>query len=185
VQEPLILTSRLSLAPLVEGDAPRLFEYRSDPAVRRFQSFEPRSVSDASRFMAACTGRDDAWHQLGIRLSPTGELIGDLGFRFPLEQPQQAEIGVTVAPEHQGHGIGSEAVAALLTHLFGALSTHRVFASVDPRNGASMAMLQRVGMRPEAHFRQSLWFKGEWVDDVVLAILTSEWDPATSRSIVS
>jgi RimJ/RimL family protein N-acetyltransferase len=55
------------------------------------------------------------------------------------------------------------------------LDTHRVFASVDPRNTASMALFEHLGMRPEAHFRQSLWFKGDWVDDVVFAILKSEW----------
>ena len=38
-----------------------------------------------------------------------------------------------------------------------------------------MALLRRVGMRQEAHFRESLWFKGEWADDVVFAILQSEW----------
>jgi RimJ/RimL family protein N-acetyltransferase len=33
-------------------------------------------------------------------------------------------------------------------------------------------------MRQEAHFRKSLWFKGEWVDDVVFAVLASEWKGA-------
>ena len=46
---------------------------------------------------------------------------------------------------------------------------------MDPRNEPSVALLERVGMRKEAHFRKSLWFKGEWVDDMVLAILKSEW----------
>jgi RimJ/RimL family protein N-acetyltransferase len=50
-----------------------------------------------------------------------------------------------------------------------------VFASVDPRNHASIALLRRVGMRQEAHFRQSLWWRGEWVDDVIFAVLQSEW----------
>ena len=31
-------------------------------------------------------------------------------------------------------------------------------------------------MREEAHFVESLWFKGEWVDDVIFAILASEWE---------
>jgi RimJ/RimL family protein N-acetyltransferase len=46
---------------------------------------------------------------------------------------------------------------------------------VDPRNEPSVALLKRVGMRQEAHFRESLWFKGEWVDDMVFGILGSEW----------
>jgi RimJ/RimL family protein N-acetyltransferase len=38
-----------------------------------------------------------------------------------------------------------------------------------------MALLQAVGMRQEAHFRESLWFHGEWADDVVFAMLAGEW----------
>jgi RimJ/RimL family protein N-acetyltransferase len=49
------------------------------------------------------------------------------------------------------------------------------FASVDPRNQPSVALLEKVGMRQEAHFRQSLFWRGEWVDDIVFAMLRSEW----------
>lgn len=60
-------------------------------------------------------------------------------------------------------------------YIFGTLGKHRVYGSVDPRNTASMALLERVGLRKEAHHRQSLWFKGEWADDVIYATLADEW----------
>lgn len=66
----------------------------------------------------------------------------------------------------------------MIGYLLGPVQKHRVFASVDPRNTRSLALLERVGMRQEAHFRESLWFKGEWVDDVVFAILAAEWRDA-------
>ena len=91
------------------------------------------------------------------------------------DDSRQVEIGFTLAPEYQGQGFGTEAVTGLLNHLLGRCKKHRVFASVDPRNEASVALLKRVGMRQEAHFHESLWFKGEWVDDMVFAILESEW----------
>jgi RimJ/RimL family protein N-acetyltransferase len=62
--------------------------------------------------------------------------------------------------------------------VFGQLGRHRIHASVDPRNLASMAMLRALGMRQEAHHRESLWLHGEWVDDVVFALLASEWRAA-------
>jgi len=43
-----------------------------------------------------------------------------------------------------------------------------------------MAMLLALGMRQEAHHRESLWLHGEWVDDVVFALLASEWRAAQS-----
>jgi RimJ/RimL family protein N-acetyltransferase len=64
---------------------------------------------------------------------------------------------------------------ALLDYLLVELGKDRVFGSVDPRNVRSMRLLQRVGMRKEAHLVKSVLFKGEWVDDVIFAIHASDW----------
>lgn len=82
-------------------------------------------------------------------------------------------------PAFQGRGLATEAVVGLLDCLFVRLGKHRVVASVDPRNLASVRLLKRLGMREEAHFRESLLFKGDWVDDAVFAILASEWTTRT------
>jgi len=50
-----------------------------------------------------------------------------------------------------------------------------VRAELDPRNDASIALCRRLGMREEAHFVEDMWFKGEWADTGVYAILASEW----------
>jgi RimJ/RimL family protein N-acetyltransferase len=168
----------LALTPLSPADAPRLAEYRAIPRVARYQGWAPGCVDDALRFIASLAPRLDepgTWFQFGIRLAESGVLVGDLGVHFPADLPGQAELGFTLAPEHQHRGYATEAVQAILAHLFGPLAKHRVFGSVDPRNAASIAVLQRVGMRQEAHFRQALFLKGEWVDDLVFAILQSEW----------
>ena len=174
-----IVTKRLRLSPLLASDAQALFEYRSDPDVCRYQSFEPGSLEDARAFIGGLAnetfGVPDSWFQFGIRPLESGLLVGDLGVHFLPDEPRQVEIGFTLAARHQGRGYATEAVVAVLDHLFVARKMHRVFASVDPRNEACLALLNRVGMRREAHFRQSLWFKGEWADDVVCGLLASEW----------
>jgi RimJ/RimL family protein N-acetyltransferase len=173
---PDILTDRLRINDLTPGDA--------DAEVARFQSWLPDSVDDARAFIVrnASTPFDqnDSWYQLAVRSAATDELVGDLGVHFLADDGHQVEIGFTIAPAHQRQGLGTLAVVALLDYLFTVLNKHRVFASVDPRNEASMALLRSVGMRQEAHFRQSLFWKGEWVDDVVLGLLRSEWkNPST------
>ncbi len=176
---PEIVTERLVLTPLRSSDADVVFDYRSSPDVSRYQTWMPRALDDARRFIEGCRAAPfdtpGSWSQLGIRLQDSGLLVGDLGVHCPADEPRQAEIGCTVSPSHQRRGLGLEAVTGLLAHLFGPQHKHRVFASVDPRNEPSMALLRRVGMRQEAHFRESLWFKGEWADDVVFAALQSEW----------
>jgi RimJ/RimL family protein N-acetyltransferase len=179
LEGPEISTRRLMLCPLVAMDAPAMYEYRSDPEVCRYQSFEPSSLADVNEFIGGLQARafDTAgtWFQLAIRLQASDQLIGDLGTHFCDDDPRQVEIGFTVAPSSQNRGYGAEAVTGLVEYLFGTAQKHRVFASVDPRNEASVALLKRVGMRQEAHFRNSLWFKGEWVDDMVFGVLGSEW----------
>jgi RimJ/RimL family protein N-acetyltransferase len=176
---PEITTERLIMAPLASSDAVELLAYRSDPEVCRYQTWAPRSLDDAQRFVngfrSIVFDTPGTWFQLGIRLRDSRVLVGDLGVHFPSAEPHQVEIGVTVAPHHQALGLGTEAANGLLGYLFGSLRKHRVFASVDPRNLPSARLLKRVGMRQEAHFRESLFLGGEWVDDLVFAILESEW----------
>lgn len=177
--ETTIATERLTLARLVPADAPRVFAYRADPDVSRYQTWQPESLDEVRRFIdnlqSVPFDSPGTWFQFGIRLEDSGLLVGDAGVHFPRDEPHQAEIGITVAPGHQGRGIATEAVRGLLDRLFAPPAKHRVYGSVDPRNQASVALLARVGMRQEAHFRESLWLRGEWVDDLVFAILESEW----------
>ncbi|MGC4117071.1 MAG: GNAT family protein [Myxococcales bacterium] len=175
---PDLVLESVRINDLTGDDAPALFRYRSDEAVARFQSWSPSSVDDARAFIdrngTVPFGQSDSWYQLAVRRAATGELLGDLGVHF-LPDGEQVEIGFTIAPVHQRRGFGALAVVALLDHLFAGMKRHRVLASVDPRNQASQALLRKVGMRLEAHFRQSLFFKGEWVDDLVFALLRTEW----------
>ena len=48
-------------------------------------------------------------------------------------------------------------------------------AECDTRNHRSAALLERVGMRREAHHVAALWSKGEWTDEYAYALLAREW----------
>lgn len=174
-----ISTKRLTLRALESRDARRIFEYRSSSEVSRFQSWGTDSAHVIESYImdlgVVVPGTPGRWYQIGITLSPT-ELIGDCGFRVLENEPRQVEIGIALAPEYQKQGYATEALRALLDYLFVKLGKHRVYGSVDPSNLSSIKLLQRVGMREEARFIKSLWFNGEWVDDVIYAILASEWN---------
>lgn len=152
--------------------------YRADPGVARYQGWEAASVREVENFIRSLAELEPdspgQWYQLGIAL-PDGRLIGDCGLHTLHRDPRQAEVGITVAPAHQRRGYGVEVLTAVLGLLFDRLGKHRVIASVDPRNHASVALLGRVGMRLEAHHVEALWFKGAWADDLVFAMLRREW----------
>jgi RimJ/RimL family protein N-acetyltransferase len=173
-----IVTDRLILRDLRAADAEFMLIYRSDPEVFRYQSWEPASVDQLRSYFEELAGMDPdtpgAWYQLGIALRSSGELIGDCGIHI-LDDPRLAEIGITVAPRFQSRGYATEALRAIVGYLFAKLRKHRVSASIDPRNTDSIRLMQRLGFRQEAHMIGSLWFKGQWADDVVFAMLAREW----------
>ena len=171
-----LVTPRLQIDALRPADAAGLFACRADPEVARYQGWCPADLAASLTFIEAQPLQPSSgWFQRAIRLREGGALIGDLGVSLPEDPHDPVEFGVSLAPAHQGHGYSSEAVRALFAYVFEQLGRHRIHASVDPRNLASMAMLGALGMRQEAHHRESLWFKDEWVDDVIFAMLDHEW----------
>ena len=172
-------SERLELTPLRPEDAAALFAIRSERSVSRFQGWTPADVAEAEDFIArqgsAVFDTPESWFQLAIRPLDGDSLLGDLGVHFLEEGSRQVEIGFTLSPTEQGRGIATEAVGALLDHLFGALDKHRVIASVDPENDRAIALLIRLGFRLEAHFVKSLLVEGEWVDDQRFGLLQEEW----------
>jgi RimJ/RimL family protein N-acetyltransferase len=172
-------TDRLLLFRLEPQDAGAMFAYRSLPEIGKYQGWRPGSVDEILAFIRGLAGCEPfapgRWFQFGIRLRIAGTLVGDCGVKVRADDPAQAEMGVTIAPEHQGRGYATEAQRAVLDLLFGPLGKHRVFASADPRNTASVALMKRLGMRQEAHHVESYRMDGAWADDVVFAILKREW----------
>jgi RimJ/RimL family protein N-acetyltransferase len=177
-----LATARLRLDLLRAQDAEALFACRADPAVARFQGWCPSDVSEVRKFIEGqpAEAAPAGWFQRAIRLRTDGRLIGDLGLNLPQDRTDAVEFGISIAPAWQGQGYASEVSRGVFDHVFGQLHRHRIRASVDPRNLASVAMLRALGMRQEAHHRQSLWLHGEWVDDVIFALLASEWQAHSS-----
>ena len=87
----------------------------------------------------------------------------------------QGEIGYVLHPDHQGNGYATEAAAVMLRLGFEELGLHRIVGRLDARNAASARVLERLGMRLEAHLRENEFVKGEWVSELIYAVLASEW----------
>jgi RimJ/RimL family protein N-acetyltransferase len=172
-------TERLILRGIRLSDAKSMLKYRSDPQIYEFQYWKPKKIEDVEEFICTRISKEpdipNTWYQLGIFIKGYDELVGDIGIYFLEADSLQAEIGYTLSAEYQGSGYAAEAVTGVIDYLFNILNKHRVIASVDPRNTKSIALLERIGMRKEAHFKKSIWFNEEWADDVVYAILDEEW----------
>jgi RimJ/RimL family protein N-acetyltransferase len=78
-------------------------------------------------------------------------------------------------PDHAGRGYATEAARRLLRLAFEELDLHRVIGRLDTRNEASARLMQRLGMRREAHFVENQFNQGRWESELVYAILRDEW----------
>jgi RimJ/RimL family protein N-acetyltransferase len=173
-----IETERLLIRRLRDEDLEPLVAYRSLPEVVWMQLWDSYDAQKGQKLIDDCKALEpftpnDSF-QFAVELKASNELIGDLYFKMD-EAGKQAEIGYTFAPQFQGRGLASEAVRALIDYAFKEKGLHRIYGITDPRHTRSIAMMKRMGMRQEAHFRESLWFKGEWADDLVFAVLEKEW----------
>ncbi len=178
-------TRRLLLRPAEAGDVEAVWAYRR--------------LDGVGRWLAAHQGdlpAFEAWFGRPERLARTlvveheGRVVGDLVLRVEDGWAQgdmgsvaagvQAELGWVLDPAYGGRGLGSEAVRALLDLCLlpapTGLGLRRVTAGCFADNIASWRLMERVGMRREAHFvAESLHRDLGWLDSFAYALLADEW----------
>lgn len=175
-----ISTPRLLLRWLRPDDLEGFLEYRSDPAVLRYQSMSPMTREEAASFIRSQMdnelGRVGGYQQIAIERRSDGKLVGDCALKLQAGEPRIAEAGYTINSRYQGQGYATEAVGALIGELFGALNVHKVTALVDARNPASFRVLEKLGFRREAHLRKSYYdpIDGDWFDEYWYGLLREE-----------
>ena len=172
-------TERLVLRDFRRGDGKALHAVESDPEVARYQSFEPRTLVGSRAFvrdaaeMARWTPR--SLYELAVVRRADDQLIGRCGLELQRRRVRQGLLWYTLRRDCWGQGYASEAARALVGFGFAELDLHRVHADCDPANERSSRLLERLGMRREAHHVEWMWLKGAWVDSYEYAVLDREW----------
>jgi RimJ/RimL family protein N-acetyltransferase len=186
-------TSRLTLRPFVEEDFEALHAMRSDAEVVRYlydEPFSPEQTRDllSRRIAATSWAAEGDWLGAVAVERESGTVVGEVGLFWVSERDRTAEIGFIFDPRHQGKGFATEASRALLDWAFDTAGIHRVIGRTEARNTASTRVLEKLGMRLEAHFVENEWVKNEWQSELVYAILDREWakaDRAAARSTLA
>jgi RimJ/RimL family protein N-acetyltransferase len=169
-------TPRLQIRMMRSRDADALAAYRNLDEIARYQDWVmPYTVGDAEKMLRDQDDLDGpeagAWVQLAIEHQ--GVMIGDLALGL-IAGGHIGSLGYTLAPEHHGHGFAGEAAGALIDALFASGDVHRVIASLDPENHASMRMLEQLGFLYEGLARQAEPIRGEWLDDMRFGLLAED-----------
>jgi len=175
-----LTTARLILRPYVTDDLVALHDMFGREDVCRYLRWEPMDLDAATtllerRVKQTRFGTPSEGLLLAVEERDSGRMIGELMLQLTDEENHQGEIGWSFHPDAHGRGFATEGAREMLRLGFEELGLHRIFAESDARNAASMRVMERLGMRREAHFVENEFLKGEWTDGVVCAILEREW----------
>lgn len=183
---PRLTTARLVLRELTLEDAGWYLTHFSRPEIVSGQGYPaPDGLEGAreelQRFVIdlVAQGTGGRW---GIALKDHEALVGSAGFYDWDHKTRSAEIGYDLAPEQWGEGLMREALTVILDHCFEHLALNRLQALVLPRNERSQQLLTGLGFAREGLLRQrGVDEKGQLCDDLVFALLRSEWRPMALR----
>jgi RimJ/RimL family protein N-acetyltransferase len=178
--ESPIATERLLLRYYTEADLDDLHEIQSRPEVTRYLYWEVRSRDEVRESLqrkireSVLIDPGDTL-TLAVVLPEAGQVIGDVILTWRSGEHRQGEIGYVFNPRFGGRGYATEAAAVMLRLGFDDLGLHRICGRLDGQNTASARVLERLGMRREAHLVQNEFVKGKWADELVYAITEDEW----------
>src|SRR5665213_3560226 len=151
-----LTTERLIIRALTPDDLDRHHELFCDPEVVRYLYFGPFDRPAAQEHLARRITVDlpieGQWVNFGVEVKDEGILIGELAMGFISSTHEHYEVGYVFDPAYAGRGYATEGAAMIVELAFSGLGAHRVSGRLDARNGPSAHVLERLGMRREAHF---------------------------------
>ena len=174
-----ITTPRLVLRDLRAGDLADLNVFDADPEVVRYMSCDVQDLEGTRAYLERSLqgARETPRKVYDLAITRPGEdrALGRVGLHVERPEHRDATVWFVVRRELWGQGLVTEAARALFAFAFDELKLHRLWADADPRNVGSWRVMEKLGMRREAHLRENWWLKGEWCDSYLYAILDREF----------
>jgi RimJ/RimL family protein N-acetyltransferase len=179
-------TERLTLRYFEKSDLDVVLTYYAVPDVQRYLEWRARDERECKAALEGlCSqhrlNRPGDMLTLAVERQSERKLIGQVSLRWTDATAAQAEVRFVIGPQYRRQGYASEAVKACFDLGFDHYSFHRIFARCGATNQAPARLLEGLGMRLEAHYREHALFQGEWDEELHFAILDREWRAALRR----
>jgi [ribosomal protein S5]-alanine N-acetyltransferase len=173
-----IRTARLNLREFARTDFHAVYAYSSDPRVTRYLFFGPRDEDSTADYLdgllASQLERPRTRFELAVEEIASGRVIGACDLSF-IER-NVVDLGYMLGIENWGKGYATEIALALVGAAFFDLHADRVISTVDINNGASIRVLEKIGMRWEAVFRKHRRAKNRWWDCHLFVLPREVWE---------
>ncbi|WP_051960659.1 GNAT family N-acetyltransferase [Devosia riboflavina] len=179
-----LATERLQLRHFERADVALVGRYHMLPAVQRYLVRPTRYQEDVAAAVEimrgqVCLQRPGDTLTLAMQRKGDKAVLGHVSLHWSDATAGQGELLFAIDPAYAGNGFLTEALTAMLDLAFGHYRIHRVFVRCDGRNHHSAKLMQKLGMRLEAHYREHALFQGEWDEELHFAILDREWQASS------
>lgn len=173
---PVLLGESITLRELRLSDAPALLAMLTSEEVARFISPPPATVDGFERFIRWTQVERQAGRYVCFGIVPRGfdTVVGIFQVRQMDPGFSNAEWGFAMGSAFWGRGLFVEGAELILDFVFGTIGVHRLEARAAVRNGRGNGALRKLGAVQEGVLRGSLLRNGEYLDQVLWAILDSD-----------
>jgi len=176
-----LLTERLLLREVRPEDAPLIRQFCLEPP---YTKYDPNDTMPEWEFDTIHKWMRDeqtviprTYYYLTVTTQDDPDTaLGSIHLTIQNHSHRQGEIGYMFGMAHHNKGYATEASRALIKFGFGTLKLKRIAAAdIVMENVASTRVAEKVGMRQEAHYRETQFFSGRWWDTVTYSITREAW----------
>ena len=173
---PVLAGRSLTLRELRLSDAPALLAMVSSQEVARFISPPPSTIAGYERFIEWAQQERAAGNYMCFGIVPDGMDSAVGLFQIHQTEPEfaTAEWGFALGSAYWGRGLFMEGARLVLDFAFDTVRVHRLEARAAVPNGRANGALRKVGAIQEGILRRSLLRGGEYLDQVLWAIIDSD-----------
>jgi ribosomal-protein-alanine N-acetyltransferase len=159
------------------SDAKDLLLIRSNDDVMRFMDV-PRhnSISDSEKLIQLIdeSYKKESGIDWSIIEKHSNSFIGYIGFIRIFPEHCRAEIGYALKREYWGKGYMYETINRIVRFGFENMKLHSIEANVNPENEKSKKVLEKIGFKKEAYFRENYLFDGKFLDSIIYSLLEKD-----------
>ncbi len=174
---PKLITERLVLEEIDYAVAQDLFEIRSDERVVKYLDREKHKTVEDTQEMITIIMRsynEKTGINWIIKNRTTLEVIGYIGYWRLFRERVRGEIGFALKPEFWQKGIMSEALLKVIEFGFKKFGLHSIEGNVNPNNISSIRLLEKIGFKKEAYYREDYLFNGKFQDSAIYSLLETD-----------
>jgi RimJ/RimL family protein N-acetyltransferase len=181
--KPTLTGDRTVLRPFTEADAETMWEIIRDPEVERFTGDSPDELT-LERVRTWYGSRSTQPDRLDLAVTDriTGDLVGEVVLYEWDADTRSCTFRTLIGPRGRGRGLGTEATRLTVGHGFEQLGLHRIQLEAYAHNLRALHVYEKVGFVVEGVRRETELRDGEWVDEVMMALLDHEWAALSSTA---